>query len=131
MSNEELKIVGTEIQRPMPVPEAEAARGVQERLRLSVEVENPSNKPLHVWTSRRAYDYYNFNPCPHSYLTEHTPALPPGIKMISDHPRTPVQVVVDPGSRTRIDVPVPAIIRRRVSRERARHVIRRRADWTD
>ena len=42
MSNEELKIVGTEIQRPMPVPEAEAARGVQERLGLSVEVENPA-----------------------------------------------------------------------------------------
>ena len=31
MSNEELKIVVTEIQRPMPVPEAEAARDVQER----------------------------------------------------------------------------------------------------
>ena len=42
MSNEASKIVGTEIQRPMPMPEAEAARGVQERIRLSVEVENPS-----------------------------------------------------------------------------------------
>ena len=53
MSKEQLTIVGAEIRRPTPVPEA--AGGAQ-RL-LFVEVENPSDKPLHVWASRRGYDY--------------------------------------------------------------------------
>jgi hypothetical protein len=117
MSNEQLKIVGTVIQRPTAVSEAETARGVQELLHLSIEVENPSDKPLHVWASRRAYDYDASSHVLSIYLTEHTPDPPPGIKMISDHPRTPVQVVVNAKSRARIKVPVPAIIRRRVPGE--------------
>jgi hypothetical protein len=115
MPNKQLKIVSAAIGRPTPV--AKAARGVPERMQMSVEVENPSNKALHVWASRRAYDYDASTHVLTMYLTEHTPELPPGIKMISDHPRTPVQVVVNPKSRITLKVPVPPIIRRRVPGE--------------
>jgi hypothetical protein len=113
---QQLKIVGTEIRRSTPVLEANAkAPGtVSERLHVSFEVENPSDKPLHVWATRRAYDYDASTHQLTLYLTDHTPDLPPGIEMISDHPRTPAQVVVDPGSRATVDVLVPSVIRRRV-----------------
>jgi hypothetical protein len=117
MAQKQLKIMGAAIQRPTPVPEAEAVRGVQEQLRLAVEVENPSDEPLYVWASRRAYDYDATTHVLTLYLTEHTPELPPGIKMISDHPRTPIQVEVGANSRATMDVPVPAVIRRRVPGE--------------
>jgi hypothetical protein len=115
--SKQLKIMGATIQRPAPVYEAEAARGVQEQLRLAVEVENPSDKPLHVWASRRAYDYDATTHVLTLYLTEHTPELPPGITIISNHPRTPVQVEVGAKSRATLDVAVPTIIRRRVPGE--------------
>ncbi len=113
-TEKQLKILGTAIRRPVPVSEAEAARGVHEQLHLAVEVENPGDKPLHVWASRRAYDYDTTTHVLTLYLTEHTPELPPGIKMISNHPRTPKQVVVNARSSATIDVPVPAVMRRRI-----------------
>lgn len=114
MTDKTLKVVSVQIGRPLPVAEAEAARGVQGRLQLSVQVDNPTDKPLHVWSSRRAYDYDAATHVLSIYLTEHTPPLPPGIKMISDHPRTPTLVVVDAKSRGTLEVPVPTSIRRRV-----------------
>jgi hypothetical protein len=114
MANKPLKIIGTKIRRPLPVAEADAARGVREHLHLSVQVENPGEKPLYVWSSLRAYDYDAATHVLSIYLTEHTPPLPPGIKMISDHPRTPTLVMVDAKSRGTLDVPVPTTIRRRV-----------------
>jgi hypothetical protein len=113
--SEQLKIVGIAVRRPTPVPEA--ARGVQELLHLSIEIENPSNKALYVWASRRAYDYDASSHVLSIYLTEHTPDPPPDIEMISDHPRTPVQIMIEAGGRVTIDVPVPKTIRRRVPRE--------------
>jgi hypothetical protein len=109
-----LKIVGTMIHSPVPVAEAQAERGVQEQLQVSIEVENPNDKPLHVWASRRAYDYDASTHVLSIHLAETPPALPPGIQMLSDHPRTPVQVAVNPKSRATIKVPIPATIRRRV-----------------
>lgn len=117
MSDKPLKIVGTEIRRPPPAAKAETAYGVQERLHLSVQVDNPTDKPLHVWSSRRAYDYDAATHVLSIYLTEHTPPLPPGIRMISDHPRTPTLVLVNAKSRGTLDVPVPLTIRRRVPGE--------------
>jgi hypothetical protein len=106
----ELAIVGAEIRGP--AASAEAAPGVRERY-VSVEVENPGDEPLHVWTSRRAYDYDAATHTLTFYLTEHTPDLRPGVEMISDHPRAPMLVVVDANSHGTLNVPVPATIRRR------------------
>ena len=81
----------------------------------SVEVENPNDTPLHVWASLKHYD---FDPNTHVltlWLTEHTPEPPPGIMMISQHPRTPEQVVVGAHGSAIIDVAIPHIIRKRVS----------------
>ena len=57
MSNKQLKIIGAVIRRATPVSEAEAAAGAKEHQQLIVEVDNPSDKALHVWASRSAYDY--------------------------------------------------------------------------
>lgn len=117
MAEKGLKIMSAEIRRSTPMPQAEAASGVQEGRHLAVEVENPSDVPLHVWASNRAYEY---DPTTHVltlYLTEHTPELPPGITIISNHPRIPMQVEVNPKGRATLDLPVPAIIRRRVPGE--------------
>jgi hypothetical protein len=79
-----------------------------------VTVENPGDAPLYVWASRRHYEYDPDTKVLTLWLTEHVPPPPPGIRMISDHPRTPAQVEVGPQSRAIIDVPVPHVIRRRV-----------------
>jgi len=104
----ELAIIGAEIFSPA----AGATPGVRE-LYVSVDVENSGDEPLHVWTSRRAYDYDASTHTLTLYLTEHTPALRPGVEMISDHPRTPTLVVVDANSHGTLNVPVPTAIRRR------------------
>ena len=74
-------------------PAREAAPGApvqnQEPIQLSMEVQNPGDSSLFVWTSRRAYDYDASTHVLTLYLTEQTPPLPPGIVMISNHPRTP------------------------------------------
>lgn len=84
------------------------------QIRVGIAVENPSDQPLHVWAAWRAYDYDAATRTLTVYLTEHTPPPPPGITMISDHPRTPPQVVIVPRSRATVHVDVPATIRRRV-----------------
>jgi hypothetical protein len=110
----EMTIVGAEIRRPLLVAKAEAAGGVQGQRHLFVEVENPNDEQLYVWSSRRAYDYDASTRILVLYLTEHTPQLPSDIRMISDHPRTPMLVAVNGKSHGTLDVPVPATIRRRV-----------------
>lgn len=81
---------------------------------IGVEVDNTSDSPLFVWASRRHYDYDPETKVLSLWLTEHVPPPPPGIRIISDHPRTPAQVQVGAGGRAVIDVPVPHVIRRRV-----------------
>lgn len=115
MSEKQLKILGTVIHRPTTV--TEAAHGAQKLAELFVEVENPNDKPLHVWASILAYDYDASTHVLSLYLTEHTPDLPPGIEMISNHPRTPVLVVINAKSLAKIKLPLPAINRRRVPGE--------------
>jgi hypothetical protein len=110
----EMTIVSAEIRWPSTVTKAEAAGGVQGQRHLFVEVANPNDEQVHVWSSRRAYDYDASTHTLALYLTEHTPPLPPGIRMISDHPRTPTLVAVNGNSHGTLQVPVPATIRRRV-----------------
>ena len=96
---------------PTPAPAAAVPDGHRH---VGVEVDNPNDTPLHVWASRRHYDYDPDAKVLTLWLTEHVPPLPPGIRMISDHPRTPAQVEVGARGRAIIDVPVPHVIRRRV-----------------
>jgi hypothetical protein len=112
--SEPLQIIGTEILPPLRAVAAAAGSGTQEQMQVSVEVANPNGEPLHVWSTRRAYDYDASTRTLTLYLTEHTPPLPPGIRMISDHPVTPTLVEVAPNSRGTLEVLVPTTIRRRV-----------------
>ena len=96
---------------PPPAPAEAVPDGHQH---VSVTVENPNDAPLHVWTSRRHYEYDPDTKVLTLWLTEHVPPPPPGIRMISDHPRTPEQVEVGAHGRAIIDVPVPHVIRKRV-----------------
>lgn len=84
---------------------------------LSVEVANPTGQSKYVWVSRRAFEY---DPDTHEltlYFTEQTPPPPPGIELISKHPRIPEQVEVPAGSNATVDLEIPAVARRRVPGE--------------
>ena len=119
--SEELNIMGATVRRPTRPLETETAFGPpaqrREPLQLSVEIQNPTDSPLYVWASRRAYDYDATTHTLTLYLTEHTPPLPPGIEMISNHPRTPEQMEVGARSSATMDISVPAVMRRRVPGE--------------
>jgi len=109
-SDKPLKILSTGISRSASV--SDVARGAPPRLDLTVEVENPSDQPLHVWTDQRAY---NYDPTTHVLsvqLAEPEDTLPPNITMLSDHPRVPTQIVVNPKGRAKINLQIPGIIRR-------------------
>ncbi|MBA5605223.1 hypothetical protein H3H36_07620 [Duganella sp. FT3S] len=114
MTTQPLNILGAELRRRSAEALSAAAPCDREPRQLLVEVDNPGGVPLHVWTSRRAYEYDAASGVLTLYLTERTPALPDTIKMISDHPRTPSQVEVPPHSRATLELGVPAVIRRRV-----------------
>jgi hypothetical protein len=108
-SDKLLKIHGVAISRP---PLAEAEPGARAMLNLGVDVENPGDQPMYVWTTCKEYAY---DPATHVLtldLAEPTRELPPYIKMISDHPRAPVLVVVSPKSRATIKVQIPAKVNR-------------------
>jgi hypothetical protein len=111
MRSSELRILGTEMLEPAVAARAE---GTAPELRFLVQVENPGDESLYVWASLRGYDYDSATDVLTVYLTDHKPDPPPGIVIISQHPRTPVQVVVEPGRQAAIQVLVPAVIRRRV-----------------
>ena len=96
---------------PGAAPPAAAPDGHQH---VGIEVENPNDAPLYVWATRQHYEYDPDTKVLSLWLTERTPPLPPGIRMISDHPRTPAQVEVGAQGRAVIDVPVPHVIRRRI-----------------
>jgi hypothetical protein len=114
MNSQPLKILGAELQRRPAEALAAAAPCDREPRRLLVDVDNPGGAPLHVWTSRRAYDYDAASGVLTLYLTERTPPLPDTIKMISVHPQTPSQVEVPAHSQAKLELAVPAVIRRRV-----------------
>jgi len=105
-----LKIVGTSISRTPSV--SDLARGTPPRIDLSIDVDNPGGQPLHVWTQQRAYSYDASTHVLSVQLAEPEDTLPPNITMLSDHPRVPAQVVVNPKSSAKINLQVPSAIRR-------------------
>jgi hypothetical protein len=107
MSDKSLKILGVSIRRAPPATET-----APPILNLGVDVENPSDRPLHVWASCKEYAYDPATRVLSVDLAEPIRQLPPYIKMISDHPRAPLQVVVNPKSRATIKVMVPAKVNR-------------------
>jgi hypothetical protein len=84
---------------------------------FSVDIENPSDQPMYVWASATAF---NFDP-DSGRLTVHLnapeEAVPPGIILISEHPRTPDQVEVPPHGQATVNITAPRTIRREVPGE--------------
>ena len=120
MSNQtstQLQVTGASIAAAKSSVKAEAGHGGQPLRHLLVEVANKGNQPLHVWTTRRAYEYDAATHQLTLYLTEHTPPLPPGIEMISNHPRTPQVVEVAGKGHATLELAIPALIRRRIPGE--------------
>lgn len=104
----QLKIIGVRIRRR---PAASQAAGVQAWLDLSVEIENLSDQLLYVWSSDQGYSYDQSAHMLAVHLAEVPRNLPPGIKLLSDHPRLPPQVEVGPKSRVNLKVQIPAFTR--------------------
>jgi hypothetical protein len=109
MPNQPLTIHGIAISRRPPTEAAPVPGAI---LDLAVDVENPGDQPLYVWATCREYAYDPVTRVLSVDLAEPDRQLPPYIKMISDHPRTPAQVVVNPKSRATIKVQVPAKVNR-------------------
>ena len=102
MSNN-LHILGARIIPPVAVSEEDAARGVHERLHVVIEVENVGGVPLHVWSSRRAFDFNPATGVLRLDLAEPAEGQPPGmIKKISDHPRVPSQIIAAPREKPQL-----------------------------
>jgi len=94
--------------------QAEAVSAPGQR-QLVIELENSTDAPLHVWSSPSAYDWEPDTGELSLHLDEPEEAVPPGITLISHHPRTPAQEAVPANSRATVTIDVPAMIRRRVS----------------
>jgi hypothetical protein len=84
---------------------------------LSVEVQNTTTAPLHVWASHKGYDYDPATKVLTVQMSQQPLVVPPGIIMISDHPMKPDQIEVAPNSTAKIRVRFPAHIRRAAGRE--------------
>ena len=110
MSEQHLKIVGVSISRAASV--ADVARGAAPRMNVTVEVRNLSAKQLHVWTECRARSYDAASHVLTIRLAERVAPLPPHIKLISDHPRTPAQIAVAGKAGARIQLHLAGTIRR-------------------
>jgi hypothetical protein len=114
---------GLEILEARLVPEPAGATdqaeavGAPGRRQLAIELENPTDTPLHVWLSPSAYDWKPDTGELSLHLDEPEEAVPPGITLISHHPRTPAQETVPANSRATVTIDVPPMIRRRVSGE--------------
>jgi hypothetical protein len=115
MSKKSLKITGAELRRPAPPVQAQpGAPAAAPPLEIAIALENPADQPRHVWSAPRAYDYEAASGVLALYLTELAPPPPPGIEIISDHPRTPPQVVIDAHGRMTLKVALAPTIRRLV-----------------
>lgn len=97
-----LKVLGITIRRPLSV--SAAARGVPPPLNLGVEVENPADKPVYVWAKHRGFTYDSDSRVLSVQLAEPAQAPNPKVKILADHPRTPVQVMVGAKSRATIKI---------------------------
>jgi hypothetical protein len=111
--DEPLKITNASVRPPMAAEAARAAGLLAGHRHLAVQVENPNPFPMHVWASRRHYDYDSATHVLSIWMTDNVPEPPPGIQMVSDHPRTPEQVEVAPNGSATIQVTIPDVIRKR------------------
>lgn len=84
----------------------------QKQLKIDVEIENKAGARRFAWSSLRHYEYDKTTKVLSLHLAEHAPALPPGMILISDHPRTPDQIELAPGAKATVQVEIPAFIRR-------------------
>src|ERR1700722_12290832 len=109
-SDNQLKIVGVTMSRSASV--ADIARGAAPRLNVTIEVENPGDTPFYVWTDCRARKYDAATPLLSIQLAEPADTLPPNIKLLSDHPRTPTQITVNGKSNAKIKLLLPGTTRR-------------------
>jgi hypothetical protein len=82
-------------------------------MHVELRVRNTTNAPLHVWTSRRAFDYDAASKKLVLYLADapRVGAENPDFVPISQHPRKPKQVAVSGGEEQTITVPVPTVVR--------------------
>jgi hypothetical protein len=109
-----LEILGVAIHPPAPVSDKDAERGVEPRMHVELRVRNATDGPLHVWASRRAFDY---DPASEK-LVLHLADAPlagaenPDIVPVSQHPRKPRQTAVGAGEEQTITIPVPTVVRR-------------------
>jgi hypothetical protein len=95
----------------LKAPVAAAERGGSDRMPVEVEVRNTtSTKSYHVWSSLRAFDYDAESRTLRLALADEPVERP--VEIISEHPRTPHQIVVEPGATATISVPVPTVIKR-------------------
>jgi hypothetical protein len=109
-SDKPLKIVSVAISRTASV--SAAARGAPPPLDLTVEVENLNDSTLYVWRSEKGYAYDASTRVLSVQLAEPTGSERPDVKILSDHPRTPIQVRVSAKSRTKIEVQIPPNVTR-------------------
>jgi hypothetical protein len=110
MNDKPLKIIGITIGRVALV--SDVARGAPPRLNLAIEVENQGDTQLHVWADCRGRKYDASTHVLTLQFAELVSTLPPYIKMLSDHPRLPMQVVVNAKSRYTIKLQLPGTVRR-------------------
>jgi hypothetical protein len=112
--SDELEILSIDVKPPEAVPPEDVEKGVEQRFQVAIRVRNNTSAPLHVWASRRAFDY---DPTTKKLIL-HLSDAPradqknPDIEPISRHPRTPRQVAVAAGEEQTIVVPVPTVVRR-------------------
>lgn len=120
----ELKILGASVSPATSVSDEEAARRIHPRLPVRVDVENTGSARLYVFSSRLglAFDAATGVLTLELAALDHKP--PPGIKKISHHVPTPKQVVIEPGGKETLDVPVPTMIPRVTRGEGIGRVVR-------
>lgn len=84
----------------------------QKQLEISVAIENKTSAPRFAWSTVRRVAYDKASKVLTVHLEETAPVLPPGLIMLSDHPRTPQQTEIAPGAMATLKVAIPAFIRR-------------------
>jgi len=100
------------ITRPVFPAEALGAPSAIPAIRLGVTVENPGDATMHVWTSRRAYDYNAATRLLTVYLTERPPLTRDAPAIQTSQSFRSAHVAIPPKGRATIDVVIPPTIRR-------------------
>jgi hypothetical protein len=104
-----LKVLGIAIRRVTSA--TVARRGMPIRIELAIEVQNVGDKPVHVWVSRRHYDYDATTQVLTLRLAEIYEQPPPHVTVLSDHARSPVQIEIGANSRVKLLQRIPATVR--------------------